>query len=229
MVAWDLTFTAPKSISAWWAVSPVHVREEIVAAVDHAAAVAIELVDRDGAQTRVGGRDAVRVVDSSGLRAAQFRQVTSRAGDPHLHVHTLIGSRVRAPDGTWHALDARWLVKYQQTVGRVFDHELAAGLQHRLGVPVQWVDGHPEIAGVPAALTERWSRRSAEIAVELDRAVAAFTVEHDRAPSDLERTELEQRVWQRTRDTKRDVPALADLEERWQSDVRECGTSEDAR
>ena len=78
-----------------------------VVAVDVAAAAAVELVDRDGCQTPTGPRQAVQVVDGAGLRAARFRQVTSRAGDPHLHVHTLIGTKVRAADGSWHALDAR--------------------------------------------------------------------------------------------------------------------------
>lgn len=202
-VAWDLTFATPKSVSALWALSPTPTRDAIVDAVDVAAAVALELVDRDGAFTRVGPRGAVQVVDAAGLRAAQFRQVTSRAGDPHLHVHTLICSRVQAPDGSWHALDARWLVRYQQAIGRVFDHELGVELQRRLDLRLDWSTGHPEVGGVPESLTRMWSQRHTQIDANLDQAVAGFRQARGREPTGLERAELNQIAWHTTRTAKR--------------------------
>lgn len=223
IVAWDLTFTVPKSISAVWALSSDATRQQVVDAVDVAAAVAVELVDLDGSQTRIGPRDAVQVVDGVGLRAAQFRQVTSRAGDPHLHVHTLIGTKVRAPDGSWHALDARWLVRHQQAVGRVFDHELARELQRRLGVQMDWSRGHPEIAGVPDALLKAWSQRATQIGAELDRAVAAFQRAQGRPPTGLERAEIEQAAWQSSRTGKAELPPLAELERQWRTEARSVG------
>lgn len=68
-------------------------------AVDVAVAAAVELVDCDGEFTCVGVRNAVQVVEASGLRAAQFRQVTSRAGHPHLHVHEFTIEHGREPTG----------------------------------------------------------------------------------------------------------------------------------
>ncbi len=223
VVAWDLTFTVPKSISVWWALADRSTRIAIVDAVDIAAAVTIDVADRYGAHTRVGGRDTVRVVDAAGLRAAQFRQVTSRAGDPHLHVHTLIGTRVHAPDGSWHALDARWLVAHQQTLGRVFEHQLAVELNRGLSVRLDWDTAHPEVAGVPGVLVAAWSQRTVQIDSALLEATREFTALHGRSPTRLERAGLHQQAWERTRTGKADLPPLAELERQWRTEATALG------
>ena len=223
VVAWDLTFTVPKSISVWWALADRSTRTAIVDAVDIAAAVTVDLADRHGAHTRVGGRDSVRVVDAAGLRAAQFRQVTSRAGDPHLHVHTLIGTRVWASDGSWHALDARWLVAHQQALGRVFEHQLAVELSRGLRVRLDWDTGHPELPGVPGVLVEAWSQRTVQIDGALGEAMREFTARHGRSPTRLERAGLHQQAWERTRTRKSGLPPLGELERQWRTEASVFG------
>ena len=104
----DATFSAPKSISALWALTPDRwVRAEVLAAHDAAVTAALGWFEEHGAVTR-RGRDGVDQVDSLGVKAALFRQHTSRSMDPQLHTHAVISSKVQDATGKWLALDARF-------------------------------------------------------------------------------------------------------------------------
>ena len=108
----DVTASAPKSVSVLFALGDRDVRREVVASHD-AAVVALQGWIESHAHTRyrIGGE--VAIVDASGIVAAGFRQHTSRALDPQLHTHLVIPNRVMSPDGRWLALDAR-LIKLDQ-------------------------------------------------------------------------------------------------------------------
>jgi conjugative relaxase-like TrwC/TraI family protein len=81
----DATFSAAKSVSVLWALSPdPWVRAEVTTAHDAAVDAALGWLERHGAVTR-RGRDGVDQVDTQGLVAALFRQYTSRTADPQLH------------------------------------------------------------------------------------------------------------------------------------------------
>ena len=98
-----------------------------------------------------------------GVVAAMFRHRTSRAGDPLLHWHTLVANLVEGPDGRWSAFVHPDLYRAARAAGEVFQTVLRAELTERLGV--EWRPGRhvPEIAGVPQALCDRFSKRSREI------------------------------------------------------------------
>jgi hypothetical protein len=69
-----------------------------------------ELLEDHAALTRTG-TDGVAQIATKGLIAAEFEHWDSRAGDPNLHTHVAISSKVLGVDGTWHALDARPLYR----------------------------------------------------------------------------------------------------------------------
>ncbi len=80
--AFDGTFSASKSVSVLWALSPdSFVRAEVLASHDSAVGAALEWFERHGALTR-RGTDGVHQVDTQGLAVAVFRQHTSRSADP---------------------------------------------------------------------------------------------------------------------------------------------------
>ena len=113
----DATFSAPKSVSALWALSPDRfVRAEVLAAHDTAVTAALGWFEAHGAVTR-RGRDGVDQVDTRGVTAAVFRQHTSRTVDPQLHTHTVIAAKVQDPTGKWLSLDARFLKGQQPLAG----------------------------------------------------------------------------------------------------------------
>ena len=145
----DVTASAPKSVSTLFAIGDAHTRAHALAAHDTAVATVVDWIEAHAhTRYRINGR--VSIVDAEGTIAATFRQHTSRALDPQLHTHIVIANRVRSPDGRWLALDARSLKLDQRTVSAIYHATLRSQLTARLGV--EWepvVNGIAEIAHVP--------------------------------------------------------------------------------
>ncbi len=126
--AFDATFSAPKSVSVLWALSPdAAVQAAALAAHDAAVVAALDWLEQHGGVTR-RGRNGVHQVDTNGLVAALFRQHTSRDVDPQLHTHAVIWGKVQDPTGKWLSLDARFLKQQQRSIGWVY----AAALRSEL-------------------------------------------------------------------------------------------------
>lgn len=89
VAGFDLTFSAPKSVSVLLALGDEETRHGVRAAHDLAASQALGHLERAAAAVRRGRAGAV-VEEASGLVAAGFRHRTSRAGDPQLHTHVLV-------------------------------------------------------------------------------------------------------------------------------------------
>ena len=178
----DATFSAPKSVSLLWALSPdAFVRAEVLAAHDAAVDAALGWFERHGAVTR-RGTDGVLQVDSQGITAALFRQHTSRTVDPQLHTHAIISAKVQDETGRWLALDARFLKFQQRSIGWVYDGALRAELTARLGVA--WIDrggGVFDLACVPDAVRETFSNRTVQVEAKLAELVRSWSADHDDA------------------------------------------------
>src|SRR4051794_38964197 len=80
VAAFDLTFSAPKSVSVLYALGDTEI---VRAAHDHAAKEAFAYLERNAASVRRGHGGTV-VLEADGFAAAAFRHRTSRAGDPQL-------------------------------------------------------------------------------------------------------------------------------------------------
>ena len=115
------------------------------------------------------GRDQRRTA-TAGLLWARTRHATSRAGDPAPHDHVLIANvtEMRDAAGGWKALDSgalRDLVHAATMVGRLAAAECAVQLGYALGAdhgPSGRLD-HWAIAGIPAEVTDLFSKRSSAI------------------------------------------------------------------
>jgi conjugative relaxase-like TrwC/TraI family protein len=168
VAALDATFSAPKSVSAIWAVGDRELRAQIERAheqaIDRALAYSVERVAM--IRQRVD-QETVIHVKPAGVIATSWRHTTARAvadqpPDPQLHSHVLLHGAVRR-DGQIVAIDSRsWLV-HRREVGAAYRTELAYELNH-LGFEIQRGAGRGqryfEIAGIPAALVDRWSSRA---------------------------------------------------------------------
>ncbi|MGH9188925.1 MAG: MobF family relaxase [Acidimicrobiales bacterium] len=191
----DATFSAPKSVSVLWALSPdPFVRAEVLVSHDTAVTAALDWLEVYGGVTR-RGRDGVHQVETRGLVAALFRQHTSRSADPQLHTHAIIAGKVQDLTGVWLSLDARFLKRQQRTIGWIYAAALRAELATRLGLswgPV--TEGHADIVGVPDILLQEFSKRSGQVEAALAERLAAWVEAHDGAEPDpriiyrLERT-----------------------------------------
>ncbi len=98
VAGFDLTFSAPKSVSVLYGIGEPRLHERIRAAHDIAVLQAVGYLERNAAAVR-RGHGGVIVEEAPGLIAAAFRHRTSRAGDPQLHTHVLVANLGRGAMG----------------------------------------------------------------------------------------------------------------------------------
>jgi conjugative relaxase-like TrwC/TraI family protein len=167
VAAFDVTFSAPKSVSVLWAFASPEVSS--VASIAHveAVAVALEFLERRAGATRQQV-DGERQRIPTGVAAATFVHRTSRDGDPQLHTHAVVANLGVRPDGTFAALDAAPLYEWGKAAGSVYQEELRRRLTERLGV--EWgPDRHGcrEMVGFDPVWLRCFSKRTQAIEAHL--------------------------------------------------------------
>ena len=226
VTGWDLTFSAPKSVSVLWAVGGGGIGMEVRDA--HAAAVraAIAYLEEHAAFSRTG-KAGVRQVDTYGLLAAGFVHRSSRAGDPQLHTHVLVSGRVRCEDGVWRSLDSRAMHRQLKPGGMVYQAALRAELTERLGVAWTAVDrnGQAEITGVPPGLRRLFAQRRAAVEVRAAELVAEAEARAERSLTPAERRRAFERAVLETRHAKTHGDGVTDLglHDRWTAEAVGAG------
>jgi conjugative relaxase-like TrwC/TraI family protein len=164
VAAFDLTFSAPKSVSILFALGDV---DAVRDAHDRAVREAFAYLERSAASVRRGSGGTV-VMEADGFAAAAFRHRTSRAGDPQLHTHVVVANVARGADLRWSALDGRRLYAHARAASLTYQAVLRAELTQALGV--EWTevrDGIAEVVSVPADVMRAFSRRRAAIEASL--------------------------------------------------------------
>ena len=165
----DLTFSAPKSVSVLFGIGDDALRAVLRDAHDRAVSDALGYMERHAAVARRGPA-GVHTIAGNGFVAAAFRHRTSRAGDPQLHTHVLVANVTLGADGRWSTLDGRRIYAHAKTAGYLYEARLRSLLTRELGV--EWTpvrNGIADIAGVPPAVLRAFSRRRADIEAELER------------------------------------------------------------
>lgn len=185
VAAWDVTFSADKSVSLLWALGDDETRSEVLAAFDEATSQALGYLESVASSTRGAsktpllddkgnpvfsedGTPRFRVetwpIATSGYVAASFTEFTSRADDPQLHTHVVVANKVKGVDGRWRAVDGRLLFRYQLAAGYLHEAVLRKELTERLGVRWQPVcNGMADIAGFTRAQIDAFSTRRREL------------------------------------------------------------------
>ena len=220
VAGFDATFSAPKSVSVWWALTG---DARVLAAHDLAVAVALEQLEQYGATTRIRHDGRRLHPDSLGLTMATFRQTTSRADDPQLHTHAVVSAKVQTVDGRWLALDARFLKRHQRMLGGLYQSVLRAELSHRFGIGWEPIsNGQAEMTGIAPELLAQFSKRAAQVDVALAAKVAEFHEREGRDPSRWERAAMEREAAADTRGRKTGRTAV-DLNTRWLEEAQALG------
>lgn len=218
----DVTCSAPKSVSVLFAIGDDRVRNEVLDAHDAAVAAAFGWIEEHAhCRYRVDGE--VWTVDADGLVAAAFRQHTSRAHDPQVHTHLVIVNRVMAPDGRWLALDARTLKHDQRTVSALYAAGLRAELTSRLGVQWNGVEnGQAEMADAPEEVLDAFSQRTKQMVRRIDDKTERFVDDLGRRPTPRERWRIEREAATDSRPTKASADA-AELHQDWHDQLDAVG------
>ena len=218
---YDVTCSAPKSVSVLFALGDDFVRNSVLRSHDRAVSALMSWIE-DHAHTRyrIGGQ--VAVVDAKGIVAAMFRQHTSRALDPHVHTHLVIPNRVMSPDGRWLALDARLIKRDQRTLSALYHAALRAELNRALGV--RWrtpENGIAEMADIPDNFLSHYSYRTDNIRRRIDVKLDRFVANMDRDPTPRERWKLEREAVIDTRPSKEKHVDAATLHAEWREQAWE--------
>ncbi len=217
----EMVVNAPKSLSIAAALHP-----KVSAVLDLAQQDAVGEIQRWLAQhsvTRVGPRGKQEVVPVSQLQTVAVSHRTSRAGDPHRHIHFQIGTRVWAA-GKWRALDTAALFRQQ-------------GAIRALGTAV--IAAHPELAEVLDRHGLTLDPVSGEV-VELERFNGVMSKRGEQVRKHLERFEAEweaahpgetvgpvvsarlaAKAWAHERPAKK--PTTLHEEQAWVTELREAG------
>ncbi len=219
----DVTSSAPKSVSTMFALGDDYIRMEVLGAHDVAVAAQLRWIE-DHAHTRFRINGEVAVVDAQGIVAATFRQHTSRALDPQIHTHLVIANRVLSPDGRWLALDARTLKMDQRTLSAVYHSTLRSEMTSRLGVTWQpVVNGIAEIAHIDNIVLEEFSSRTLDIARRTDEKLDRFIDTFERDPTPRERWRLEREAVIDSRPPKTHGVDSDDLHAAWSERIEGLG------
>ena len=159
VAAYDLTFSAPKSVSVLYAVGDERLARELTAAHEAAVGAALEYLEDAAVRVRrgAGGRELER---GGGVVAAAYRHRMSRALDPQLHTHVVAANLAEGPDGRWTGLWGTPLFRHAQTAGFLYQAHLRGEVRDRLGLEWGPVDkGMAELAGLDSEVLRRFSRR----------------------------------------------------------------------
>jgi len=133
VVGFDLTFSAPKSVSVLFAAGDEQAAGRLIGAHESAVRAALEYVEDAAVKVRRGKGGAV-VEPGEGVVAAAYRHRMSRSLDPQLHTHVVCANVARGPDGRWTALDGRHLYEHAKTAGYLYQAHLRAEVRERLGL-----------------------------------------------------------------------------------------------
>lgn len=159
----DLTFSAPKSVSLLWALGDGATRTAVRDAHERSVDAALAYMQRDACWTR-RGKGGAEFVRGDGYIAAAFRHRSSRAGDPQLHTHVLIANATKGLDGRWTRLFHPAIYDHAKTAGYLYEAQLRHELARTLGVCWQPVRrGIAELAGFKDEQLRCFSTRRAEI------------------------------------------------------------------
>jgi conjugative relaxase-like TrwC/TraI family protein len=159
----DLTFSAPKSVSLTWALGGPEAAAEVAQAHHQSVEAALGYMQANACWTRRGAGGA-EFVQGNGYLAAAYLHRSSRNGDPQLHTHVLIANATKGPDGRWTRLYHPAIYEHAKTAGYLYEANLRHELSCRLGIGWQEVrNGIAEIEGFADSHLREFSTRRAEI------------------------------------------------------------------
>lgn len=141
VMAYDVTFSAPKSLSILWATGSPEVRALVEEAFEAGVARGVAYLEANAVWVRRG-----RGSEPAGeMIAASYRHSTNRELEPQLHEHVVIANMGAGPGGRVQALDGRGLFAHATTAGYLAEAEMQHACNRR---GIAWTATHRGIANV---------------------------------------------------------------------------------
>ena len=192
-------------------------------AMDRAADEVIGWV-AEHATTRVGPRGRQVQVPVERLEAAVVRHYTSRAGDPHRHLHLQINARVFAR-GAWRGLHSVGVVDRIEALNGIGHAAVMCDPDFRAALSAYGytLDESGEVEQL-APYVGRFSQRAAQINRHVDRYEATWRTEHPGLePRPRLRRSWDRRAWAHARPDKIVPESGGDLTAAWNIELRDLG------
>ncbi|WP_228387444.1 MULTISPECIES: MobF family relaxase [unclassified Nocardioides] len=219
----EVVVNGPKTWSLAAAIHPA-IADAYDAAQERAAAEIIGWV-ADHATTRVGPRGRQVQVPVERIEAVVVRHQTSRAGDPHRHLHLQINARVFAR-GAWRGLHSVGVVDSIEAINGIGHAAVACDPEFRRSLAAHGytLDASSGEITELAPYAGRFSARAAQINRNVDKYEAAWRAAHpDQEPGPSQRQAWDRRAWAEARPDKVVPASGADLAQRWIDELRGLG------
>ena len=159
-IGWDLTFSAPKSVSIVWAGAEVPHKQEIQQAQQRATDAAFDYLEANTITRRGKGGS---IHERAKLVASRFIHYISRAGDPQLHSHVVVSNFSVRNDGTVGTIDSHIFYRNKMAAGALYQVELAWQMQ-KLGYKIeQGIKGTFRLSDVSPDAERLFSKRRKQI------------------------------------------------------------------
>ena len=217
----EMVVNAPKSLSIAAALHP-----DVSDALDAAQKDAMSEIRSWLGQhsvTRVGPRGRQEVVSVEQLETVSVVHKTSRAGDPHRHIHFQIGTRVWAA-GAWRGLDTGALFKQQGAIRAlgtavIAAHPRLAAVLDAHGLTLDPVTG--EVAELEP-FNAMMSKRGEQVKKNLARFQAEWEARHPgQEPGPVVMSRLTAMAWDHERPAKK--PSNLKNEAGWRAELEAAG------
>jgi conjugative relaxase-like TrwC/TraI family protein len=175
-VGWDLTLSAPKSVSI---LALVGGDKRLIELHNQAVNKTLAEIEKIAAQARVWKEGQTHYEDTGNLVMARFQHATSRENDPQLHTHDVILNMTQRHDGKFRSLASEkdrpkegaqvkgfleQVYANKRLWGATYRSHIAYGLP-LLGYEIERTshDCQFEIVGVPSGLIKHFSKRRTHI------------------------------------------------------------------
>jgi exodeoxyribonuclease V alpha subunit len=219
----EVTVNGPKTWSLAAALHP-----EIAAAYDAAQMAAAEEIIgwlASHSTTRVGPRGRQVQVPVEQIEAAVVRHFTSRAGDPHRHLHLQVNARVWAHIA-WRGLHTVGVRDSLEAINGIGHAAVMTNPDFRAVLAAHGYTLDPETGEVTqlAGYAGAFSSRSRQIEGNIDRYEAQWRRDHpNEEPGPALRQTWDRRAWAEARPDKVVPVSGAELRERWIEELIDLG------
>ena len=132
---YDMTASAPKSISLLYAGGDPHVSTIVKGCHDRAVRAALGVIEQEAAIVRRGAQSKIHE-HAVGIIVAAYDHRTSRDGDPNLHTHAVIANMAQGSDGRYTALHGPALRQFMKAAGCRLSRRVAREYHGGIGAGV---------------------------------------------------------------------------------------------
>lgn len=166
---YDLTFSAPKSVSIVSQIGTDQARQDMMEAHREAVTATLKEIEQYEIYTRARINGEITPIKTGEMAVAKFEHNLSRNADPQLHTHAFVAN-MTTYNNKLYAVDGGRLYQVQKIYGAEYRARLAQNLRAR-GYEITITDtdkGFFELSGMDQKDMEIFSTRRAEILADME-------------------------------------------------------------